>query len=376
MSRQPVPVRPDLPAHARQFLTAVRKMEPPLDTVDAIMAEVENTPQIRVWNWQLPVLAAAAAAVILAVLVLRLLPQNVGPAPTPVPVEELPSAGSVIATISVEGGDTPAAFGHDQLWIANARTGELVRMAPESGSIATPLRIREQGGMEQTMPVAVDSASVWVFDASSGSVVEVDPELLEERRRLSLPLVSATAMVSDGTSLWLADPTGGAVLRIDLANGAVAYRTPLQAASVVVLADGSLWAAGGAFVVELDPATGEERARVDVGAPVRAIAALDPGRLLVAREGSGVVRVDRQTMAVAAEGPLAAGIAILDGRPWAALSSGHLARLDPDTLQPVASVQTDLESLGGVLGVGGSLWAIGLDGAGDSYLVQMESGGE
>ena len=100
-----------LPPDAERQLIRMRSLEPPVDLVDSIMAEVEATPQIRAG----PDLRAvsgfvlAAATVLLAMAVLlRLGAPNIGPAPTPVPLDQLPSAGTVEARISVDAGDVPA----------------------------------------------------------------------------------------------------------------------------------------------------------------------------------------------------------------------------------------------------------------------------
>ncbi|HEX6014418.1 MAG TPA: hypothetical protein VFY87_22000, partial [Geminicoccaceae bacterium] len=95
-------------------------MDPPIDLVDSIMAEVEATPQVRAWPDVRTIASftlAAAAALLAIVVLLRFGAQNVGPAPTQVPLDELPSAWRLEARISVDANDVPAAFGHGFLWL-------------------------------------------------------------------------------------------------------------------------------------------------------------------------------------------------------------------------------------------------------------------
>ena len=360
-----------LPPDAERQLIRMRSLEPPVDLVDSIMAEVEATPQIRVGPdfRAVPGLALAAAAVLLALAVLlRLGAPNVGPAPTPVPLDQLPSAGTVQARISIDPGDVPAAFGHGFLWLTNTATGELVRMDPVNGSIASPLAVTEAGS---AVPIALTDSALWVSDRRDSTLVELDPASLQERRRVSVD-AAISAIAADAANLWLLDEEAEEVLRVDASDGSTTPSIAIQGATSLLVHGGAVWVgneAGG--LVRIDPATEEETGRVDVGVAATDLVAERDSVLVVGGHGEPVVRVDIGSMQVAVRGSPVLAVAAENGRVWAVTASGHLVQLAPGTLQPIAAKALELDAAGTLASAGGSLWTTGLDQAGDAYLLQV-----
>jgi streptogramin lyase len=359
-----------LPPDAQRYLVRVRSLKPPIDLVDSIMAEVEATHQVRS-DPDLRALAdfiLAAAAALLAVAVLvRFGVPNVGTSPTPVPLEQLPSVGRVQAQISVDVDDVPAAFGHGYLWLTNAARGELVRMDPANGSIASPLAVSEPGS---AVPIALSDTAVWVVDRRDATLVEVDPATLEERDRFPAG-GSVRAIAADGSALWLLDDEALELRRFDVAARNVGLTLPI-AGSALLVHGGTVWVGDNAgALVGIDPTSGVETARVDLGMAVTGLVA-DGDTILVAGSASDpVIRVDIGSDRVVGRGVSAMAVAAQDGRVWAVLDSGHLVRLDPATLQPVAASDIALVPAGTLAIGGGSLWTTGVDTAGDAYLVQV-----
>jgi outer membrane protein assembly factor BamB len=367
-SRFPQP----LPADAARYLTAAGRLEQPIDLVDSIMAEVESTPQVRP-AFDLGItsgLMLAAAAVLLALAVLvRLGAPNVGPAPTPVPLGELPSAGQVQNRFSIEADDVPAAFGHGFIWLTNATTGELVRMDPNNGSIATPLQVTEPG---TEVAIAVTDSSVWVADRRDASLVELDPTSREERRRLP-GLAGVSAIAVDGSTLWLLDREAGVVVSIDTTDGQT-VRTIRITGSALLVGDGWVWVAGDdGSLIRIDPNSGMETGRVAIGMVADRLIGNGDSIVAVAA-GEPLVRVGIGSMRVESRGAAVLAAASQDGGVWAVLPSGHIVRLDSGSLQPVAATAIDDGTTATLAIGGGALWTTGLDGAGGAALLKFERG--
>lgn len=363
---------PQLPANAARHLAAVRRLEAPVDLVDNIMAEVEATPQVRpapTVQVASGVLLVAAAVLLGIALLLRIGTPNVGPSPTPIPLDELPSAGNVLARISVEAEDVPVAFGHGYLWLTNAATGELVRMDPANGSIASPLQIADP---DVGVAIAVSSSAVFIAERGGSTVIELDPASLDERRRMTVS-VGVSALASDGTGgLWVLDADAGALIRVDLADGGEDLNVPINGSALLVHA-GAVWVTdAGGGLVRIDPSSGTETGRTEIGFVADQLVALGDSIVAAAR-GQPVVRVRIANMSLEARGPRSLGATAQEGRVWVVTPSGHLARLDADSLQPLTASAIDLEASGPVLVGAGSVWTAGRDAAGDAFLLQFST---
>lgn len=359
-----------LPPDAHRYIVRMRSLEPPIDLVDSIMAEVEATPQIR-YGPDLRALSGfvlnAAAALLAVALLLRFAVPNVGTAPTPVPLDELPSAGRIQARISIEVNDAPAAFGHGFLWLTNAATGELIRMDPANGSIASPLAVSEAGS---ATPIALTDSAVWVADRRDATLVELDPATLQELRRFPVR-GSVSAIAADGSALWLLDDETAELLQFDVATGNVGLTLPI-AGSALLVHRASVWVGDDAgALVGIDRISGVETARVDLGMAVTGLVGDGDSILVTGNAFDPVIRVDIGSKRVAGRGVPAMAVAAQDGRVWAVLDSGHLVSVDPATLQPVAASDIALDPAGTLAIGGGSLWTTGVDTAGDAYLVQV-----
>jgi hypothetical protein len=359
-----------LPPDARRYLHRMRSLEPPIDFVDSVMAEVESTPQVRALidlRALVGLGVAAAAVVVVAVLLQLVTSPSIEPGATPTPLDQLPSAGQVDARYQVEVDDVPVAFGHGFLWLTNAATGELIRLDPANGSIATPVQVTEPG---RTVPIAVSAASVWVADRRDASLVELDPSSLEERRRLPVG-IAVDAIAAGESDLWLLDRAAGELVRVDPAQGA-ATLTVRAFGTAVLVHGGSVWLVDGlGELTRIDLASGEETGRLDVGIAAARIAPDGDSVLVVGASDDPVVRVDIGSMRVLARGQPVRAVDAEGGRVWAVLAGSDLVGLDPVTLQPVAALALDPTASGTLAIGGGFLWATAIDAAGDAYLLRV-----
>lgn len=363
---------PQLPADAARYLAAVRRVEQPIDLVDNIMAEVESTPQVSpapdVRTVSRLILAAAAVLLALAVI-LRFGAPNVGPAPTPVPLDQLPSAGQLQNRYSIEADDVPSAIGHGFIWLTNRTRGELVRMNPANGSIMTPLQVAEPG---DGVTIGLTESSVWVADPRDSTLVELDPVSREERRRVPLS-ATVSAIATDGAILWVLDAAAGALFRIDTAGPATA-ETVAVAGSALLVHGGWVWVADdGGTLVRLDPANGVETARVEIGMAAEQLVG-SGGSILAVANGEPLLRIGIGSMSVESRGIPVRAVVSQDGLLWALVQPGHLVRLDPDRLQPVAATPIEIETPDGLAMGEGSIWTTGSDASGWALLEFVPAG--
>jgi streptogramin lyase len=388
MTRRQMPS--DLTPEVARYLNRMRSLDRPVELVDRIMAEVEATPQLRpAWFAALPVpvlvAAVAAAAVIAVAVVFRLAPPHVGPqpSPTPVPSGQLPTAGEVVNRIPIESTYAPRVFGLGFLWMEDIRSGEVVRLDPETGAIDT-LDITKRVGFE-TMP-AIDETSVWAVDTYAQELVEIDPESMAETRRFQTG-IDARGLAVGGGFAWL---IGGEhlresqeVARVDLASETVDLRVPIQEPSAVMIDGDSVWVTSWyGQLTRLDANTGAIEDVIDTPGPIHEPSRVGDAIVMYGGPFAGIVSVDVDSGKVTARTTpaLPEGIAPAndafgsptsgDGRVWAADGS-RLLELDPTTLKPVAALPMGLTELHGMVYGAGALWAAGLDAAGDAVLLRI-----
>jgi outer membrane protein assembly factor BamB len=236
-------------------------------------------------------------------------------------------------------------------------------MNPANGSISTPLQFAEPGG---DVTIALAASSVWVADSRDPALVELDPVSLDERRRVPLS-ATVSAISPDGTILWVLDSEAGELFRIDTAGQGTVQTLPI-AGSALLVHGGWVWVAGeDGTLVRLDPANGAERGRVEIGIEAEQLVGSVASILGVA-SGKPAVRIGIDSLRVESRGVTVLAAASQGDQVWALLPSGHLVRLSPDRLQPVAATAIELEATGGLALGGGWLWTTGSDASGTALL--------
>ena len=93
--------------------------------------------------------------------------------------------------------------------------------------------------------------------------------------------------------------------------------------------------------------------------------------LVVGGPREPIARVDIVSMTISGRGTTAASLGAEDGFVWAMVLPGSIARLDAETLQPIAATDVELEPTAQLAVGGGSLWAPVVDPIGDAYLLQF-----
>ena len=127
-----------------------------------------------------------------------------------------------------------------------------VRSGRPAVSVATALAGTPSG-------VTVSSGSVWVADASNGTVSRIDPATGAQVDRINVGGDPAS-ITSGAGAIWVANVDGATVLRIDPTTGTVTQTIPLGGANpdALTFGAGRLWVADSTtrMLYELDPATG------------------------------------------------------------------------------------------------------------------------
>jgi YVTN family beta-propeller protein len=107
--------------------------------------------------------------------------------------------------------------------------------------------------------VTAGSGSVWVTDASNGTVSRIDPATGAQVDRITVG--GEPASITSGAGAMVANANGATVLRIDPPTGMVTQTIPLGGANPVALTFGAgrLWVADSTtrMLYKLDPSTGD-----------------------------------------------------------------------------------------------------------------------
>ena len=203
------------------------------------------------------------------------------PSPKQRPVHKVQTGGAPIGLLAYAG----------QLWVADARTNRVLRIAPESGRVTarvavgrTPLRI-----------VAVDG-SIWSTDFGSGTVSVVSPS---ELRRVATVRVGPQpeGIVRFGADVWVVSQQG----RLSGPGRARKHRAPADRVPVghqprqVTAGAGNLWVSVFAdnAVVEVDPRTRRVVARIRACQGPQGLAYAGGQLWVGCTDGSELVDIDR-----------------------------------------------------------------------------------
>jgi YVTN family beta-propeller protein len=191
--------------------------------------------------------------------------------------------------------------------------------------------------------VALGKGAVWVANAGSGTVSRIDPRTKRVVQTIGGVGSSPVDVAVAGDSVWVANGSDGTLSRIDPGTNTVVQTIDLRGpnklapneTNAVAVGAGSVWVASGLRrVLRIDPATGDIRARIDVGSQAVALD-VGEGGVWAATAAERVVRIEPRTNAAVARiplGTLPVAIAAGGGSVWVAeIVANELWRLNPDT---------------------------------------------
>jgi YVTN family beta-propeller protein len=240
----------------------------------------------------------------------------------------LAPAGTVVATIPVQGGPSGVAVGDGAVWVATwgADRSRVVRIDPASNrvvaSTAVPLG---------QAALAVGAGAVWVASSSDNSVSRIDPATNRVVATVGVGRQPSGIAVAAG-SVWVASALDDTVSRIDPAGNRVAATIPIPgqgSALSLAAAGGSVWVSGNRGLSRIDPA-GNRVTPVDVCCGELAAGA---GGLWMANGMDGaVLRVDPAGGRVLASIPVPPAAA--PQGPFHVAAAGGAVWVTSETVQP------------------------------------------
>lgn len=111
-----------------------------------------------------------------------------------------PADGAVTATRPVGGNIRRIAVGAGSVWVADADSGDVVRVDPGSATITAKIDVGEHGAGE----MAVRDTHLWVAVFPEDAIVRIDPATNTVVERVT-GIVGPAALGYSGTSLWIAN---------------------------------------------------------------------------------------------------------------------------------------------------------------------------
>jgi virginiamycin B lyase len=254
-----------------------------------------------------------------------------GPAPVTRPATTVPGpapAGTVIATIPVQGRPSGVAVGGGAVWVATwgAERSRVVRIDPAGDRVAASIAVpRGQATL------AVGAGALWVASSSDNSVSRIDPAANRVAATIDVGRQPSGIAVAAG-SVWVANALDDTVSRIDPATNRVVATVPIpgQGSAFSLAAAGeSVWVSGNHGLRRIDPA-GNRVTPVDVCCGEVAAGA---GALWMANGmDRAVLRVDPATGRVLARIPVPP--AITPESPFGIAAAGGAVWVTSETMEP------------------------------------------
>jgi virginiamycin B lyase len=314
-------------ARLRSAAEALRRSVAEVDVMERLEQLEGRRRRYRATSVALAILVVAAVTGTVALVAARRQQPAIGPTTTAaVPV----TAGTVVATIPVQGGPSGVAVGDGAVWVATrgADRGRVVRIDPAGNKVAASVAV-PQGRAE----LAVGAGAVWVASFADNSVSRIDPATGEVAATIPVGRQPSGIAVAAG-SVWVANALDDTVTRINPAGNQVVATIPVPgqgSAFSLAAAGGSVWVSGNHGLYRIDPA-GNRVTKVDVCCGEVAAGA---GGLWMANGMDGtVLRVDPATGRVVARIPVAAAAASEGPFPFRIAAAGGTVWVTSETVQP------------------------------------------
>jgi hypothetical protein len=233
---------------------------------------------------------------------------------------------TTVARIPVRAAAQPcaaAAAGHF-VWVTMFAAPYLVRIDPRKNVVTGRTRVGNGA-----CGVGVGAGSLWVEDTYSATVSRVSVRSGTRTAAIDVGGTPYDATFAYGAA-WATAYGADDLVRIDPASNRVAARVPLDKATGVVGAFGSVWATGADGVIRVDPRTNAVVARIAL--PMAGWTAAGEGAVWVTTP-RGLSRIDPSTNAVTATVAIPGNLgdpAVVGGKVWVPrVRAGRIAIVDP-----------------------------------------------
>lgn len=158
------------------------------------------------------------------------------------------------------------------VWVVNAGSESVSEINQFDGEVVKTIPVTGvSGGGGASPEISADGTHVWVVRTGSEGVVEISAASGEVVRTVSTPPVSAIS--SDGSHVWVAG-AGDKLIEIEASTGTVVEEITLPAQTTSVSSDGEhVWVVSSAVhaLYELEAATGELIRTIPVGEEPRSV---------------------------------------------------------------------------------------------------------
>lgn len=321
----------------REILTHDPALAPPPRVALASRHGVRVPRRLALWT--------GGAVLVAAALALVLLELTGGASPPHVVADSVavvdPSRNRVVGDVQVGSRPIAIAFGAGAVWVANADSGTVSRLDPETHEVVATIGI----GGAPASDIAVGAGSVWVVTGSDGTLVRIDPRT--NSRVETIPLggpntlapAGAYALAASRDAVWVASASAR-VLRVDPRTRAVTPVRVGQTPTAIAASGGDVWVTlADRQTLRIDARSMEIAGYLDE--PPSPISLAVSGRVLWVGggapelpgvSGNALWRVDAAMVSVARTAALPGrpmGIGVGAGAIWVACADGTVVRADP-----------------------------------------------
>jgi DNA-binding SARP family transcriptional activator/streptogramin lyase len=277
----------------------------------------------------------------------------------------------VVAEIEVGFNSELIAAGEDSVWLVDQKDKTLTRIDPETNAIFTPAQRLPAAGIP--VDLAAGEGAVWIAlnEGRALSVIEVDPDSYELRKRIELerrnarfPLALDTVnfAVGDG-AVWALEGGRGELNRIDPATGEnTLFSHDADGSSSIEVGSDAVWLGGKDGVKKIDLLTGvliDDTSPEDVESSRTTSIAVGNDVWFVGESSDRLWRIRPVSVSIQNSIPIGqspTAVAVdAGGAVWVASSAKpSLSRLEPAT-EAVKQVELGTTS-GGVVYAFGRIW--------------------
>jgi peptide/nickel transport system substrate-binding protein len=276
-------------------------------------------------------------------------------------------ADRVATATPLAGPPSAVTTGAGSVWVADASNGTVSRIDPHSGVVVDRISV---GG--DPASIASGDGAIWVANTVGATILRINPATETVTQTIPLGGANPDALALGGGRLWVADSSTRALYEVDPTTGALLRTIPLEVSpAAIVFGAGALWVAdySNATVLKISPGSERVIATANVGTGPGSLA-FAAGDLWVANSlDSTVSRINPATLSVNATIPVGSGpsaVIAAGGSVWVANQYARsVSRIDPRRSAVVATV-----AVGGLptslTDDGGRLW-VGVDAGGASH---------
>jgi virginiamycin B lyase len=255
-------------------------------------------------------------------------------------------------------------FGFDSLWTIGSGCGSSLTRIDTASSEVTDFLVHE---ISSPQGIAIGEGTLWISDTKNKAIFKIEPNVYSILRRIRVPMLSTEGSMGIGEgAVWAitAEDFDRTLTRFNSHSGQIEARIPLPSSgSGVIIAYGSVWVMGFNELYRIDPQRNTITRIIKLHDSPQDMAAGEES-IWVLGHGGSVERIDAESgeHLASIETGLPSGsanIAVGGGYAWVSKPGFPLTQIDPKT-------NTLLHKFVGGHGIGGrirygagSLWIAG-----------------